>query len=69
MKIAYLFPRLDNKSSITLFQDLIPQLKKIDKNIEIDIYYFDDEVSLNFTEKTNQLGFWNFLPVNDFYHN
>ena len=28
MKIAYLFPRLDNKSSITLFQDLIPQLKK-----------------------------------------
>nr|WP_315174748.1 glycosyltransferase family 4 protein [uncultured Flavobacterium sp.] len=66
MKIAYLFPRLDNKSSITLFQDLIHQLKKIDKNIEIDIYYFDDEVSLNFTEKTNQLSFWNFLPVNDY---
>lgn len=66
MKIAYLFPRLDNKSSINLFQDLIPQLKKIDNNIEIDIYYFDEKVTINFTEKTTRLGFWDLLPVNDY---
>lgn len=66
MKIAYIFPRLDNKSSITLFQDLIPQLKRIDENIEIDIYYFDKRINLSFEEKTTQIGFWDFLPVNDY---
>lgn len=66
MKIAYIFPRLDNKSSITLFQDLIRQLKRIDKNIEIDIYYFDKRINLSFEEKTTQIGFWDFLPVNDY---
>lgn len=66
MKIAYLFPRLDNKSSITLFQDLILQLKLLDKNIEIDIYYFDEKVTLNFTEKTTRIGFLDFLSVNDY---
>jgi glycosyltransferase involved in cell wall biosynthesis len=66
MKIAYLFPRLDNKSSITLFQDLIPQLKSIDDNIEVDIYYFDKEISVNFTEKTKQIGFFDTFPLNDY---
>lgn len=66
MKIAYLFPRLDNKSSITLFQDLIPQLKSIDSNIEIDIYYFDQEIALTFTVNTTRLGFFDALPINDY---
>lgn len=66
MKIAYLFPRLDNKSSITLFQDLIPQLKLLSSNIEIDIYYFDKEIGLNFTEKTYRLKFFDSFPVNDY---
>lgn len=66
MKIAYLFPRLDNKSSITLFQDLIPQLKLLNSNIEIDIYYFDKEIGLNFTEKTYRLKFFDSFSINDY---
>jgi glycosyltransferase involved in cell wall biosynthesis len=66
MKIAYLFPRLDNKSSITLFQDLIPKLKLLNSDIQIDIYYFDNEITLNFTEKTYRLKFFDSFPVNDY---
>ncbi|WP_293302857.1 glycosyltransferase family 4 protein [Pedobacter sp. UBA4863] len=58
MKIAYLLPRLDNKSSITLFKDLIPKLKQLNSNIEIDIYFFDNEVSLHFPHKTHKIDFF-----------
>jgi glycosyltransferase involved in cell wall biosynthesis len=66
MKIAYLLPRLDNKSSITLFQDLIPQLKLLNSNIKIDIYYFDKEIELNFAVNTYRLNFLDSFPVNDY---
>ncbi|BFM42296.1 glycosyltransferase family 4 protein [Flavobacterium sp. CFS9] len=44
----------------------MPQLKLIDSKIEIDIYYFDEEIALTFEEKTTRLGFFELLPVNDY---
>jgi glycosyltransferase involved in cell wall biosynthesis len=65
MKIAFLLPRLDDKSSITLFQDLIPQLEFIDTSLKIDIYYFDKNISLDFNN-TTRIEFFNFFPVNNY---
>jgi glycosyltransferase involved in cell wall biosynthesis len=66
MKIAYILPRLENKSSITIFQDLIPIIKSSYENIEIDIYFFDECVDLIFTEKTRKISFFDSLPINDY---
>lgn len=57
MKIAFILPSLANKGPIIFTKRLIISLLN-KENIEMEIYYFDDIVELQFPVKTIQISFF-----------
>jgi glycosyltransferase involved in cell wall biosynthesis len=55
MRIAFILPKLSSQGPIIVAKDLINSLIK--KDIEIDVYYFDDVVELKFDCNIKQISF------------
>jgi glycosyltransferase involved in cell wall biosynthesis len=55
LKIAFILPKLSSQGPIIVAKDLIDLLLK--KNIEVDVYYFDDLVELKFNCNVKQISF------------
>jgi glycosyltransferase involved in cell wall biosynthesis len=65
MKIAVILPRLANQGPIIVAKDIVGLLL-IEKDVNIDVYYFDELVELTFGCKAQKISFFNKINFNDY---
>jgi glycosyltransferase involved in cell wall biosynthesis len=65
MKIAVILPRLANQGPIIVAKDIV-DLLLIEKDVNIDVYYFDELVELTFGCKVQKINFFNKINFNDY---
>lgn len=64
MKIAFILPALKNVGPTIVVHDIINDI--INKTRRIDLYYFDEQVELNFPCNTYRINFFDKINFNDY---
>ncbi len=65
MKIAFLIPSLANKGPIIVVKDIVTSLV-VKKGFDITVFYFSDQVELDFPCLTRKVGFFDFRFLKGF---